>query len=363
MSGCCGQGPVIVTGANATPRLDVEAIVLCDVLPDGSTAATVLVEPVYDASTGQRVGTRVVDPATGADYVPQGTLGPCASGGGGTVSDCEQPTEPVATLGLCLPDGTPIAVTVVRDCAGVVAQTGWINLTTGAFSAGAPPTGVIACGDSRSIQVSGTFCDLNAATGEVLGLVLIEYSYAADGTISSVRLVDAVTGDTYTPTGFITMCPTGVEQPEQDLTPLCDTAGDGTITPFVRDYRRDLNGQIIGYSDYAIDGTPYTSTGTVGVCGDCTPPAPSPLNTGVRRVTGTSAQDLVAAFPGLQSVTLTVLSGSVLVTMTDGAAVPVPSGTSLTWSIVGDDDGTLAGASFQGADAASEYLLVWTYRP
>ncbi|MER6984231.1 hypothetical protein ABT317_46600, partial [Streptomyces carpinensis] len=31
----------------------------------------------------------------------------------------------------------------------------------GAYSAGEPPAGTIACGDSRSIQVSGTFCDVD----------------------------------------------------------------------------------------------------------------------------------------------------------------------------------------------------------
>ncbi|MFI0827288.1 hypothetical protein ACH4Q7_22850 [Streptomyces roseolus] len=327
MSGCCGQGPVIVSGAAATPRLDVEAVLLCDVLPDGTVAGVALVEPIYDTNTGARVSTRTVNPATGAAYVPTGTLGPCSSDGcnatvvalvlcdvaadgtattfvrtttydcegavlgtldrtldgtayapTGTVGvcpavpDCESPTTPTATIGLCLPDGTPIAVTVVRDCEGVVTSEGWINLTTGAFSAGAPPTGTVACGDSQSVQVSGTFCDVDAA-GEVVGLVLIEYSYAADGTIDSVRLVDATTGTTYVPQGEVTTCPAGVAQPEQDIVQLCDVAADGTSTPFIRDYRRDEVGAISGHSDYLLDGAAYVPTGTVGVC------QPEPCNT------------------------------------------------------------------------------------
>ncbi|MCX4458672.1 hypothetical protein OOK58_42955 [Streptomyces sp. NBC_01728] len=441
MSGCCGQGPVIVTGAAATPRVDVEAVLLCDVLPDGTVAGLALVEPVYDTVSGDRVGTRIVDPTTGAAYTPTGTLGVCGAtdqcarqistrtrcddttGGGvadatyvevwaldpcngdaptllgafldgdfaqpytpvapvdcpeasadtpvvlgtvcydagadetrtaailkcaacgdptvtyldvetgatvtaptvvpcaaaaadhatqllcdvaadgtstpflrrfttdgtgttfvdttldgstaytptGTVgvcmpvSDCASPTEPTATIGLCLPDGTPIAVTVVRDCDGVVTAEGWINLQTGAYSAGAPPVGTVACGSSQSVQVSGTFCDV-LADGTVAGLVLIEYSYAADGTIDSVRLVDATTGATYTPTGTVTTCPAGVEQSEQDVVQLCDTAADGTVTAFVRDYRRDETGAITGHSDYLLDGTSYVPTGTVGNC-------------------------------------------------------------------------------------------------
>ncbi|MFF6801136.1 hypothetical protein [Streptomyces sp. NPDC012616] len=354
MSGCgCGQ-PVIINGAPAPARVDVETVLLCDVLADGTVAGLALVEPVYDTTSGARVGTRVVDPATGATYTPTGTLGPCAADGcarqvvqstrcddadgdgtgeityvelwavdpcnGGApeligtyrdgdlsqpytpvtpvdcppAADCASPTTPVATVGLCLADGTPIAVTVQRDCDGVIISEGWINLTTGTYSAGAPPVGTGACGDSQSVQVSGTFCDVDAA-GDVVGLVLVEYSYAADGTIASVRLVDATTGATYTPTGTITVCPAGTEQPEQDAVQLCDTAADGTVTAFLRDYRRDETGAIVGHSDYSLDGAAYTAQGTVGVCQPesctdcetlvlCDVPTAAPV-----RITGTAA--------------------------------------------------------------------------
>lgn len=185
---------------------------------------------------------------------------------------CASPTEPVATVGLCLADGTPIAVTVVRDCAGTTTSEGWINLATGSWSAGPPPAGTLACGESRSIQVSGTFCDV--VDGDVVGLVLVEYSYAPDGSIARVRLVDAVTGQTYVLQGEVTTCPAGVEQPERDLLQLCDLTDDesGMVLsePFVRDYQRDQNGAITGHTDYTLNGAPYTPTGTVGIC-----PAPA----------------------------------------------------------------------------------------
>ncbi|MEU0058678.1 hypothetical protein [Streptomyces sp. NPDC006334] len=347
--------------------MDVETVLLCDVLTDGTVAGLALVEPVYDTTSGARVGTRVVDPATGADYTPTGTLGPCAADGcarqvvqstrcddadgdgtgeityvelwavdpcnGGApeligsyrdgdlsqpytpvtpvdcpaAADCASPTTPVATVGLCLADGTPIAVTVQRDCDGTVISEGWINLTTAAYSAGAPPAGTGACGDSQSVQVSGTFCDVDAA-GEVVGLVLVEYSYAADGTIDTVRLVDAVTGATYTPTGTITVCPAGVEQPEQDAVQLCDTAADGTVTAFLRDYRRDETGAIVGHSDYTLDGAAYTVQGTVGVCQPeactdcetlvlCDVPTAAPV-----RITGTAASGTLSNGVGWTSV-------------------------------------------------------------
>ncbi|WP_405759441.1 hypothetical protein OG234_13190 [Streptomyces sp. NBC_01420] len=312
-----------MAGAAATARVDVETVLLCDTLPDGTVAGVALVEPIYDTISGDRVGTRIVDPATGAAYAPAGTLQPCQpdgcnattsvlvlcdTGTDGTATqfvrattydcegallatldrtldgaaytvtgavgvcptapDCESPTTPVTSVGLCLADGTPIAVTVVRDCTGAVTSEGWINLSTGAWSAGAAPAGTVACGESRSIQVSGTFCDVDDTTGDVLGLVLVEYTYDDTGAIASVRLVDAVTGGTYAPTGTVTVCPAGVEQPERDAIQLCDVAADGTVTQFVRDYARDENGAIVGHSDYTLAGTAYTPAGTVGRCCD-----------------------------------------------------------------------------------------------
>src|SRR5690606_17664644 len=105
-------------------------------------------------------------------------------------------------------------------------------------------------------------------TGDVLGLVLIEYTYGPDGDVAAVRLVDATTGQTYAPQGEVTTCPAGVEQPERDLVQLCDTADDGTVTEFVRDYARDETGQITGHSDYLLDGSAYTPAGTVGRCAE-----------------------------------------------------------------------------------------------
>src|SRR5690606_12348770 len=145
----------------------------------------------------------------------------------------------------------------------------WTDLPTGAWPSGPPPAGTTACGDNRSITTNGTFCDV-LEDGTVAGLVLVEYQYAADGSIDAVRLVDAVTGTTYTPQGEVTTCPAGVEAPERDLLQLCDVIDDesGALLPipFVRDYQRSETGQITGHTDYTLDGQPYTPSGTVGVC-------------------------------------------------------------------------------------------------
>ncbi|PWI15961.1 hypothetical protein DI272_18675 [Streptomyces sp. Act143] len=406
---------MIVSGAAATPRVDVKTVLLCDVLADGTVAGVALVEPIYDTTSGARVGTRTVDPVTGAAYTPTGTLGPCSSSGGcnatttaqilcdvaadgtatqfvrattydcegallatldrgldgtpytatGTVGvcptspDCESPTTPVTSVGLCLADGTPIAVTVVRDCTGAVTSEGWINLTTGAWSAGAVPAGTVACGESRSIQVSGTFCDVDAG-GDVVGLVLVEYTYDDIGAIASVRLVDAVTGGTYTPTGTVTVCPAGVEQPERDILELCDTATDGTVTAFVRDYARDENGAIVGHSDYTLDGAPYTPTGTVGSCSVepcrdsqtvlvCDVPADSTTTITPTITDATSAEAGLQRFPTLPGPYTSLWAGGSLVWPADPGPAPAQVHPVATGKIAAD---------LAGCDGASGTLNV-----
>ncbi|WP_158677817.1 hypothetical protein [Streptomyces sp. SPB074] len=156
-----------------------------------------------------------------------GGFGGCSCGG----SDCPSLTTPIATTGLCLPDGTPLAVIIERDCSGNTQQTGWMNLTTGAYTTGVPPAGAAACGDSRSIQVSGVLCDLAADGTTLLGLVLVEYHYADDGSIDSVRLVSAATGETYTLQGTLAICPGDEGEPggpcgSSAPLVLCDVAGE-----------------------------------------------------------------------------------------------------------------------------------------
>ncbi|KQW11425.1 hypothetical protein [Streptomyces sp. Root369] len=203
-------------------------------------------------------------------HVVIGTVGVCDSGTSTPGASCAEQTTPAATVGLCLADGTPIAVVITRDCdTDTVTQDGWINLTTGTYSTGAPPAGVQACGDSRAFELAGLLCDVDPATGDVLGLVLVEYEYNADGSLASVRLVDPGTGTTYTLQGELRYCPAGTAEAtaDLDLTVLCDVQADGTAVAFLRDYRRDpTTGQISGHTDYGLDGAPYTVTGTVSTC-------------------------------------------------------------------------------------------------
>ncbi|MGV2914549.1 hypothetical protein [Streptomyces alfalfae] len=203
-------------------------------------------------------------------HVISGTVGTCPA-----EPECESPTTPLATVGLCLADGSPIAVLITRDCDGVATRQGWVHLLTGTYSAGAPPAGTVPCGEASAVGLSGIVCDVDPDTGAVLGLVLVEYHYAPDGSLADVQLLNAEDGTDYILQGVLRNCPAGDEVPEQDLTVLCDTRADGTSVAFLRDWRRDSTGLVTGYTDYTLTGTPYVPdpAGTVGVC---QPDAPEP---------------------------------------------------------------------------------------
>lgn len=170
------------------------------------------------------------------------------------------------TTGLCLGDGTPIGIVNRRNSLDAIVQDGWINLLTGAFSAGIPPVGTNSCAQSLSIQTSDVLCDITTATGVVNALVLIQYHYNPDGTIASTSIINATTGAPYTPVGTVTVCPTDTAVPDNDMQVLCDRQADGTLVPFIRDYHRDAVGVINGFSNYTLGGASYTVTGTVQSC-------------------------------------------------------------------------------------------------
>lgn len=175
-------------------------------------------------------------------------------------------TDEFTTTGLCLGDGTPIGVINRRTTGGAVVQDGYVNLLTGAFSAGPPPVGTSACGQTLNVQQSDVLCDITTGDGVVHGLVLIQYHYAPDGTVMSTDVINATNGTPYVPVGTITVCPTDTSTPDNDMQVLCDRQADGSLVALVRDYHRDGVGQINGFTDYTLGGAPYTVTGTVQSC-------------------------------------------------------------------------------------------------
>jgi hypothetical protein len=137
---------------------------------------------------------------------------------------------------------------------------------------------------------------------------------------------------------------------------LCDDNGT-----FIR-WTQDLAGEVT-VKDTTLNGAEYSPVGTVRNCASAATNADTVVSTGVRSITGTAVTDVKALHPGLQSVTL-INTGTtaVNVTMTDGTAVPVPQGVTLTWSTEDDDDTSLQTASFAGSAAGSTYVLAFTWK-
>ncbi|WP_406321848.1 hypothetical protein [Streptomyces sp. NBC_00519] len=263
---------------------------------------------------------------------------PCAPGGDGTpvevnVTTCCAPS--IASAALCREDGTTVLLVVRSGCVecGEAAQdpqvVGWIDPASGVFTPGTPPADVGPCDTGCVDTICVQRCDdtdgdgAGDATYNELwcvhkdGSTELVLTYQGDpsqpyGPVSPVNceygcvetqtymlcdasgaflrritigagqhIVEDLGLDGLTPhtvTGTVGACAgdsTVTALPERDLTILCDTAADGTITTFVRDYQRDASGQITGHSDYTLDGQPYTPSGTVGVCGPAPEPCPA----------------------------------------------------------------------------------------
>jgi hypothetical protein len=147
--------------------------------------------------------------------------------------------------------------------------------------------------------------------------------------------------------------------PDREFEVLCDVDGAGVVRAFLRRYTVDTAGAVTPV-DTGLDGTtPYTVTGTVGRCQE-TPPARTPVIPHGVRDTDWS----LAANPGTQSVTLSVLVGTVTVTTADGT-LTVPAGATLTWSVDGDQrDSALTGTlTIDGTAPAASWLVIWTAQP
>jgi len=176
----------------------------------------------------------------------------CADGG------CPELTTSIATTGLCLDDNTPIAIVVTRDCDGVVTEDGWLDLTTGTFTAGPPPPGTSACTtDNYDFALSGWLCDI-LPDGSVAGIALVQIERDGSGAVIGITLI-GVDGLPYVPVGTMTRCPEDRLAAEV----LCDAGAANT--PFVRFYTYSPVGSIPA-RDTDLDGNPYVVVGPVVRC-------------------------------------------------------------------------------------------------
>lgn len=180
---------------------------------------------------------------------------------------------------------------------------------------------------------------------------------SVDSTGTTTTLDTALDGITaYTPTGTVGVCPESVT--DYEVIELCDVAADGTVTEFLRRLAIAEDGTVTT-TDTTLDGvTAYTPAGTVGQC-----PVTTPQKTVTPHGTQNTDWDL-AANAGTQSVTLLVYSGTVTVTTAEGA-LTVPAGASITWGVDGDavDSGLTGTLAIDGDPAAATWQVLWTTNP
>lgn len=348
--------------------------VLCEFREDGEVVQ--FIRRYTELDSGETlVGDSTLDGDQTYDVDPTSTVGLCR----------DVPCDPITVLGTCLADGTPIAVLLRQDCeAGTSELDGYVDLLTGAMTAGPLPEGTMPCG-RPSIQVVGPLCV--TVDDVVTATVLIQYHYGPDGEITHTALVDAVTGATVVPPPGATVgaclaqpvvVPPFPDVPAaSDALLLCDNVG-----PFVRDFSRE-DGVITSVRNYTLAGATYSPVGPVRLCEPDAVvfPEAGPISVGdvcltngnpgavIRNANGTlSYVDLVtggtvtagqvvpcaagqtfatlydvvpgspwtsAVVSGLQSesVTVTVLAGTVTVAGVGSApAVSLPVGSSLSWT-------------------------------
>lgn len=283
------------------------------------------------------------------------------------------------------PAGASVTLTIEADILAAELTAGnvavWLDVETWQTGTCAPP-------DSKTWQASN-FTAAYAFGQEGCETQFFRTVVTDCETGETVATVDTtVDGDPYTVTGEVGQCiasgSTGSSCPcvsapdigtavaaeacERQVIERCgcddtdgDTVGDVTYTEL---WSVDPchGGDPVLLGTY-LDGDlaqPYTPVEPVECSASET--ADEPLLTGIERLAASSTVNYAAVYPGLQSISITVLAGGATVTMTTGTAVPVPAGTSLAWSVADDDDSVLADAEVTATAGTSDVLVHWTYK-
>ncbi|MFI5629216.1 hypothetical protein ACIA8E_07515 [Streptomyces sp. NPDC051664] len=215
-------------------------------------------------------------------------------------------------------------------------------------------------------------CD--QATDGTVTPFLRRYSVASDGTVTATdTALDGTTA--YASTGTVTTCGGAAEEESPGAVPSgkqiiercgCDdTDGDGVgDVQYTEIWAIDPDGvdapALLGtYQDGDLT-QPYTPVAPVDCTTDgdvSTPTTPVTVHSGGASLAPSTAAALPAS--GLQSVTVTTLTGNTVV-VTDSGSVTIPAGASLTWSVTRDQDQALTVTSVTTGPVASA-LVAWTY--
>jgi hypothetical protein len=145
---------------------------------------------------------------------------------------------------------------------------------------------------------------------------------------------------------------------------LCDVVDDEIVGSALAVYEYDGNGNPVGAPTFVdpSTGDPYVVQGTLQPCGTEGTTPDAVVSTGIEELGASDTLDVKAGFPGVQSVSVIVRTGTCNVTLSTGAAVPMTAGESATWSVTDTDDSSLAAASFATL-VDSSALIIWSYKP
>lgn len=263
--------------------------------------------------------------------------------------------------------------------------------------------GTITVATEQQDVESFILCDSAAPTPNRL---ILSIRYDAESGAYIGQETRNLAGAIVAPVGALQVCPTTVATDiDFDQIELCDSNGG-----FIRRFTFNSGtGAVIAVTNLTLAGAAYVPVGTVSVCDSCCPitvgegcynagsgrytalrlptgvislidsvtgaavlaadiiPCPAEntadalVRTGLRHASGATTINVKALQPGVQSMTLTVLTGFVTASMQDGFGQPIPAGVSLTWSVNDTDDSSLSFGQFTG-DVDSDFIVHWTYK-
>lgn len=157
----------------------------------------------------------------------------------------------LATSGWCDQTGAPVDVLYVRDCATSALTISFVSPTTGSVVVPALP--LIACAGGDDFEQLA-ICDVDPATGAVLGVYLVRTVYDPNTGTVTTTLVNVATGLPYVPTGVPRFCSEGIDT-EQQIICVEDTVGNPGVGFQVLLHTQYLGGAIIANYLTPLDNT------------------------------------------------------------------------------------------------------------
>lgn len=328
-----GPPPLGTVACGASESVQVSGTFCSVDTVSGSVLALVLVEYTYGPD-GTIVSTRLVNAVDGTTYVVPA---------GAAITTCPAGVDAPDSDGLALCDDNGIFLRDFRrDENGTLVSYSDYTLALAPY---VPAGEVRICQPGCCPITVAEVCLSNGHAGVVI----------RDENGALTRL-DTVTGLPFVPGDIVPCALTRGSEPVQ----LCYTGPGGTddVRRFLRHFTYGPDGAITGHTDTDMDG------GALGVAPGaafaCPAPRPQTYTEAFSVVPGTPWTSAVVAALELESLTLTVVAGTVTVDGSGtGPAVTVPAGASMSWTRAAGASVLVGPASITAA-AASQALVNYT---